>query len=79
MWIHDWGLRIFLVCATMVLGLAPLFAETSVEPKAATSSAPMSNDGQHLSESSGNPASASCFSAGAKQRPVRFAKMMLSP
>ena len=51
MWIHDWGLRIFLVCATMVLGLAPLFAETSVEPKAATSSAPMSNDGQHLSES----------------------------
>lgn len=41
---NDWGLRAFVVGVTMVLGLAPLFAEVSLDSKAPAPASPSSGD-----------------------------------
>ncbi|ODT44755.1 MAG: hypothetical protein ABS70_04750 [Nitrospira sp. SCN 59-13] len=41
---NDWGLRAFVVGVTMVLGLAPLFAEVSLDSKAPAPSSPSPGD-----------------------------------
>jgi hypothetical protein len=43
---NDWGLRAFVVGVTMVLGLAPLFAEVSVDSKTAAPAPPRPQDEQ---------------------------------
>ncbi len=49
---NDWGLRVFIVGVTMVLGLTPLFAEVPLDSKGAAPSLPQANDdhGQPVSD-----------------------------